>query len=68
MKIQLILSYDFDDTSEYEEDGLNWEDYINSSKKSKQGIEERFFQSDVILDDFEIVGVRVGEKEIYFKD
>lgn len=68
MKIQLILSYDFGDTSMYEEDGLDWRQYINKSKNSKMGFDEVFGQSDVCPCDMEIIGVRVGGEEIIFED
>lgn len=68
MKIQLILSYDFGNTSQYEEDGLDWRQYINKSKAAKSAMDEMFGQSDVCPCDMEIIGVRVGDEEIVFED
>ena len=68
MKIELLLKYEFGDTSDYEEDGLDWRQYINKSKDSKLGFDEMFGQSDAVPCDMEIIGVKVGDEEILFED
>ncbi|MDY6857333.1 MAG: hypothetical protein SWO11_22045 [Thermodesulfobacteriota bacterium] len=53
----ITLEYDMGDYSDMEEDG-----YEIPTDPNDVGLNESFFQSDALIHDMEIVGIRVEEK------
>lgn len=67
-KINLILSYEFDDLDNLKEFVEECDDgrTIDGELNDKIGLEEVFYQSDITLNEIKIIGYQIEGKDIVY--